>query len=173
MKKTLLKNSKFLNPKIFKIQNLKNSDNNIPMKNYYQKVYNIKLDDSQPLLRLKASGNKKSDTGSFYPSELCYIRGVTEEMNEDKILMKNISNFTKMRPDQKVKLIEGILEAFNNTKCREKKGVKLTSAKERYDEYGLKLVSTTDRSYKGLSMVPPKMIIKDNSKDEIKLKTFK
>lgn len=131
------------------------------MKNYYKKIYNINLNDTQPLLRLKAAGNRKQDTGCFYPAELCYIRGVTEEMNEDKILMKNISDHTKLRPDQKVKEIESLLEAFNNTKNRIKNKVKMPSAKERYEEYGLKLVKSTDRTYKGCTMVPPKMIIKD------------
>lgn len=132
------------------------------MKNYYLKIYNIKLDDTQPLLRLKAAGNKNTDVGLFYPSELCYIRGITEEMNDDKILMKNISEHTKLKPDQKVSEIESILEAFNSTKQKiTKNKVKLPSAKERYEEYGLKLAKATDRCYKGMQMIPPKILIKD------------
>jgi len=136
-------------------------DSSITMKNYYLKIYNINLNDTQPLLRLKSAGNRKQDTGSFYPSELCYIRGVTEEMNEDKILMKNISEFTKLKPDEKVNEIEGILESFNSNKQKTRNGVKLPSAKQRYEEYGLKLIKSTDRSYQGLHMVPPRLIIKD------------
>lgn len=124
----------------------------------------MSLFDNQPLLRLKSANNRKNETGMYFPSEICHIRGVTEEMNDDKILMKNISEHTKMKPDQKVKEIEGILEAFNCTKNKEKNKVKLLSSKERYEEYGLKLIKSTDKSYKGHTMIPPKMIIKDKSK---------
>lgn len=126
---------------------------------YYKKLYGFSVEEFQPLLLLKNTAQRKTNVGRYYPAELCFLSGLTDQMTADGKLMMNISKNTKLNPEQKVEEIDTILTLLNaTTKKKTKEGVTLPSSAEKMDNYGIKILKTTENSFKGFTMKPPVML---------------
>uniref|UniRef100_A0A672JIH6 Piwi-like protein 1 n=1 Tax=Salarias fasciatus TaxID=181472 RepID=A0A672JIH6_SALFA len=81
-------------------------DTPISFKDYYHGQYNLTItDERQPLLVSKVK--KWSRTGAPAPGpalllpEFCYLTGLTDKMRNDRMIMKDLSDQTKLNPEQR------------------------------------------------------------------------
>lgn len=126
------------------------------MSTYYRKLYGFNIEENQPLLLLKNTAQKKLNVGRYYPAELCFLCGLSDQMITDNKLMMNISKNTKLNPEQKVEEIDTILTLLNSTSKKiTKEGKVLPSSSEKLNNYGIKILKTTESSFKGYTMKPP------------------
>jgi len=129
------------------------------MNTFYKKFYGFIVEENQPLLLLKNTSQRKTNVGNYYPAELCFLSGLTDEMVTDAKLMMNISKNTKLSAEQKVEEIDTILTLLNaNSKKTTKDGVVLPSSSEKMNSYGIKILKTTETAFKGYTMKPPVML---------------
>jgi aubergine-like protein len=117
---------------------------------YYNDFCGQKLNPDSPLLYVRKKKNGKD--GFFYPPELCVMVGLTDEMLSDRNLTKDITRLTKLNPTDKMDFINNIVKYMNDKNCiiynkvinGEKKEVKLKSAFETKEIYGLNIVEAKD-----------------------------
>ena len=117
---------------------------------YYSEFCGQKLNPKSPLLFVRKKKNGKD--GFFYPPELCAMVGLTDEMLADRSLTKDITRLTKLNPTDKMDFISNIIKYMNDKNCiiynkmvnGEKKEVKLKSAFETKEIYGLNIVEAKD-----------------------------
>ena len=113
---------------------------------YYDEFCGQKLDPISPLLCVRKK--KSGKDGFFFPPELCVMVGLTDEMLSDRELTKEITRLTKLNPTDKMDFISNIVNYMNDknsiiyTKMvdGEKKEIKLKSAFETKQIYGLNIV---------------------------------
>lgn len=85
---------------------------------YYQEKYHIQIKDcQQPLISVKASrrmakrGPKKDEPGViFLVPELCSLTGITDAMRSDFSLMKEMSTYTHVGPNERFQQLNGFLQ---------------------------------------------------------------
>ena len=117
---------------------------------YYNEFCGQKLNPKSPLLYVRKKKNGKD--GFFYPPELCVMVGLTDEMISDRTLTKDITRITKLNPTDKMDFINNIVNYMNDknsiiyTKVinGEKKEVKLKSAFETKEIYGLNIIEANN-----------------------------
>ena len=117
---------------------------------YYNDFCGQKLNPKSPLLYIRRKKNGKD--GFFYPPELCVMVGLTDEMLSDRNLTKDITKITKLNPTDKMDFINNIVKYMNDKNCiiynkiidGEKKEIKLKSAFDTKETYGLNIVEAKD-----------------------------
>ena len=117
---------------------------------YYNDFCGQKLNPNSPLLYIRRKKNGKD--GFFYPPELCVMVGLTDEMLSDRNLTKDITRITKLNPTDKMDFINNIVKYMNDKNCiiynkiidGEKKEIKLKSAFDTKETYGLNIVEAKD-----------------------------
>ena len=122
----------------------------ISFSNYYDEFCQQKLNPNSPLLYVRKK--KSGKDGFFYPPELCVMVGLTDEMLADRGLTKEITRLTKLNPTDQMDFISNIVNYMNDknsiiyTKIidGEKKEVRLKSAFETKELYGLKIVEAKE-----------------------------
>jgi len=66
---------------------------------YYSTRYNLKLKHAKsPLL---VNFNRRTKQKVHLIPELCYMSGITDQMRRDRIMMKQLSNYTRTRPNER------------------------------------------------------------------------
>ncbi|XP_018335086.1 piwi-like protein Ago3 [Agrilus planipennis] len=102
---------------------------------YYKKQHDIDIKDiNQPLLLNKVTRKKagSSDKEDFYiclVPELCFMTGLTDEMRSDFKVMKDVAQYTRVTPNQRLKaMMQYIKNVRNNPQSHKILG-----------EWGLKL----------------------------------
>lgn len=126
---------------------------------YYKKLYGITLEEKQPLMLLKHPSNRRANSGRYYPSQLCFLSGLTDQMTADNKLMSNISGKTKLNPTEKVEEIDSILDLLYQDQNKvTKEGIKLPSSLQKMKDYGIEFLRKDENSFRGLIMKPPKML---------------
>ena len=118
--------------------------------NYYKDFCGQKLNPKSPLLYVRKKKNGKD--GFFYPPELCVMVGLTDEMLADRSLTKDITRLTKLNPTDKMDFISNIVKYMNDRNCiiynkiinGEKKEIKLKSAYETKEIYGINIIEAKD-----------------------------
>ena len=118
--------------------------------NYYKDFCGQKLNPKSPLLYVRKKKNGKD--GFFYPPELCVMVGLTDEMLADRSLTKDITKLTKLNPTDKMDFISNIVKYMNDRNCiiynkiinGEKKEIKLKSAYETKEIYGINIIEAKD-----------------------------
>ena len=128
----------------------KSEKGNISFSRYYDEFCGQKLNPNSPLLFVRRK--KSGKDGFFFPPELCVMVGLTDEMISDRDLTKEITRITKLNPTDKMDFISNIVNYMNDknsiiyTKIvdGEKKEVKLKSAFETKEIYGLKIIDPKD-----------------------------
>jgi aubergine-like protein len=128
----------------------KSEKGNISFSRYYDEFCGQKLNPNSPLLFVRRK--KSGKDGFFFPPELCVMVGLTDEMISDRVLTKEITRITKLSPTDKMDFISNIVNYMNDkssiiyTKMvdGEKKDVKLKSAFDTKETYGLKIIDPKD-----------------------------
>lgn len=140
---------------------------------YYKKLYGFSVEENQPLLLLKNPSTRKANVGRYYPAELCFLSGLSDDMAGDNKLMQSISKNTKLNPEQKVAEIDTILTLLNgmNNKTT-KEGIQLPSSSQKMADYGIKILKTSENTFKGFTLKPPIMIGGEKGKILIKILKF-
>ncbi|XP_065820218.1 piwi-like protein 1 [Labrus bergylta] len=91
----------------------KKGDTDISFKNYYKAQYSLDIKDGNQVLlishvkKMGPSGGPPPGPAMLIP-ELCYLTGLTDKMRADFRIMKDLSNHTKLTPEQR----EGRLNRF-------------------------------------------------------------
>jgi aubergine-like protein len=131
--------------------NKKSEKGTLSFMRYYNEFCGQKLNPKSPLLCVRKKKNGKSE-GFYYPPELCVMVGLTDEMLSDRNLTKDITRITKLNPTDKMDFINNIVKYMNDKNCiiynkivnGEKKEVKLKSAFETKEIYGLNIIEAKD-----------------------------
>lgn len=131
---------------------IKKEGSSISLIQFYKQCYNLDLDPSSPLLKVK-SKNKNGRNSQFIPPELCRIVGLSDEMIQDSCLIKNITRLTKLNPDDRINWINDITKLMNETKPilkvrlvdGERKEVPQKSSFQIKEEYGLDITPFSEK----------------------------
>lgn len=113
--------------------------------NYYKEAHNIQIaDKNQPLLIVKRNGPQEQVNTLYFIPELCYLCGLDDAAVKNGNFMKQLANYTKLKPYDRVSKTEEFIKLTEDTRRKaiehEKKKVgELPSAKEKKDKYGFKL----------------------------------
>lgn len=143
-------------------------DKNITLDNYYKNVHNVSINANQPLFLVQQRGGS-NENRRYIPPELCVMLGLTDDMVQDTSLMKSISQFTKLTPDDKVHSIDDILKLLNEKQGKVRKDkiseniIESQSSLEKMLQYGIEIVNTNE-TFKGYSMTYPQISASNNSK---------
>lgn len=134
---------------------------------FYKKVFNIDLNPDQPLFIIK----KKNDNDNrciTIPPQVCLLSGLTDDMSQDFHLMRDIADYTKMKPENKVSAINDVLrllkekEKIIKVNPETKETITYKSPFEKLIEYGLEIKSITSL-VKGRLMDDPVILAKKDS----------
>eukprot|EP00831_Metopus_contortus_P031493 TRINITY_DN2567_c0_g2_i1.p1 TRINITY_DN2567_c0_g2~~TRINITY_DN2567_c0_g2_i1.p1 ORF type:complete len:626 (+),score=44.78 TRINITY_DN2567_c0_g2_i1:127-2004(+) len=86
----------------------------INMETYFRKKYYITLQDkTQPLLMVKRKMRDGTESKIYLPPELCSLTGIPQELKEDRNALRQLSVYTKLTPEQRMKEVEKLLNMFN------------------------------------------------------------
>ena len=121
--------------------------------NYYKNQYSIKIkDENQPLIEVEMLKKKGTNTTEekekdiiYLIPELVFLTGLEHGTNsDDNTTRRKITSKTKMRPGDKINAIRSIYNLLNSTNNKiymnkQGKEVKLKSAKEMQDVYGINI----------------------------------
>ena len=121
--------------------------------NYYKNQYGLNIkDENQPLIEVEVIKKKGANTTEekekdiiYLIPELVYLTGLEYgTSSDDNTTKRKITSKTKMRPGDKINAIRGINNLLNSTTNKiytnkQGKEVKLRSAKEMQDLYGINI----------------------------------
>ena len=126
----------------------------VVLNDYYENIKKIKIEDkNQPIIVVKKKGPQDEDLKLYFIPELCYLAGLEDNEVKDKNLMKEIAQFTKLTPNDKVKKINDFLSLLTD----KKKNKDNTSAYEKSEEYGIEVLPIK-RSFKAYYMKEPTLV---------------
>ena len=108
---------------------------------YYENIKKLKIrDPKQPIIVVKTKGPQEEERKIYFIPEHCYLSGLEDNDVKNNQLMKNIAQFTKLDPNDKVKKINQFLELLvDDTKNKDNE-----SAKEKSEEYGIQVLKVTE-----------------------------
>jgi aubergine-like protein len=119
------------------------------LEEYYTKKYKIKLKDlTQPLLVVKRKDAEGEDINLYFVPELCYLAGLDDNFIKDRDFMKQLADYTKLTPKDRINKTNEFLKLLTETK---KKNKDTLSAKEKSDLYGIE-VKELDKLHKAYYM---------------------
>ena len=119
------------------------------LEEYYTKKYKIKLKDlTQPLLVVKRKDAEGEDINLYFVQELCYLAGLDDNFIKDREFMKQLADYTKLTPKDRINKTNEFLKLLTETK---KKNKDTLSAKEKSDLYGIE-VKELDKLHKAYYM---------------------
>lgn len=145
--------------------------------NYYKEAHNIQIvDRNQPLLIVKRNGPQDQVNTLYFVPELCYLCGLDDAAIKNGNFMKQLANYTKLKPYDRVTKTEEFIKLTEDNRRRkieqEKKIVgELPSAKEKKDKYGFNLQPTTE-SFKASFMSETNFIGGGNKSITLNKKVF-
>jgi aubergine-like protein len=134
--------------------------NAISISKIYKKLFGIDLIAEQPLLLVKPKSKKIPNFRKYLPPQLCLLVGLSDKMVSDYQLMKEIAEFTKQSPNEKVNSMNDIIKLVN-----EKQGIvkihretkekfTLKSSFQKKEEYGID-ISLVNKPFYGYNITPP------------------
>ena len=119
------------------------------LEEYYTKKYKIKLKDlTQPLLVVKRKDAEGEDVNLYFVPELCYLAGLDDNFIKDRDFMKQLADYTKLTPKDRINKTNEFLKLLTETKRKNKDTL---SAKEKSDLYGIE-VKELDKLHKAYYM---------------------
>ena len=135
------------------------------LEEYYTKKYKIKLKNlDQPLLVVKRKDAEGEDVNLYFVPELCYLAGLDDNFIKDREFMKQLADYTKLTPKDRINKTNEFLKLLVETK---KDNENKLSAKEKSDLYGIE-VKELDKLHKAYYMKETVLI--DGNKKVIKPK---
>ena len=106
---------------------------------YYNKAYKktIKNED-QPLILVRKKGNNGEQVNLYFVPEFCNLININEEDVINSDFLQNISQYTKLKPKDKVKRINAFINLLKDT--TENNSLDNMSSKKKYDYYGIDII---------------------------------
>ena len=121
----------------------------VVLKDYYEKKYKIKIKNlNQPLLVVKKVDSTQKEINLYFVPELCNLAGLDDEFIKDRDFMKQLANYTKLTPKDRITKTNEFLKLLVNN---EKKKPDQLSAKEKSELYGIE-VTALDQHHKAYNI---------------------
>ena len=121
------------------IQDFMYDGKKVVLKDYYEKKYKIKIKNlNQPLLVVKKVDSTQKEINLYFVPELCNLAGLDDEFIKDRDFMKQLANYTKLTPKDRITKTNEFLKLLVNN---EKKKPDQLSAKEKSELYGIEVTS--------------------------------
>ena len=134
------------------------------LEDYYNEKYKIKIhNNNQPLLIVKRKNSEGKDITLYFVPELCYLAGLDDEFIKDRDFMKQLADYTKLNPKDRINKTNEFLNLLKETKKIEGK----LSSKEKSELYGIE-ITALDQLHKAYNMKDT--ILLANNKKEISSK---
>ena len=131
------------------IQDFMYDGKKVLLKDYYEKKYKIKIKNlNQPLLVVKKVDSTQKEINLYFVPELCNLAGLDDEFIKDRDFMKQLANFTKLTPKDRITKTNEFLKLLVNN---EKKKPDQLSAKEKSELYGIE-VTALDQHHKAYNI---------------------
>ena len=131
------------------IQDFMYDGKKVVLKDYYEKKYKIKIKNlNQPLLVVKKVDSTQKEINLYFVPELCNLAGLDDEFIKDRDFMKQLANFTKLTPKDRITKTNEFLKLLVNN---EKKKPDQLSAKEKSELYGIE-VTALDQHHKAYNI---------------------
>ncbi len=127
---------------------------------YYKEAHDITIKVAdQPLIVVI-----NEDQAIYFIPELCYLGGLDDKAVKDGKFMRELSNYTKFKPNERVNKTNQFLDLFNNTEHRifEKKKddkvekIEQPSSKEKAEFYGIEILPA-ESNFKAYYMYLPSL----------------
>ena len=137
---------------------------------YYEKKYKIKIkDEFQPLIIVRKKNLKLEPINLYFIPELSYFTGFVEETVQDKQLMKEISSYTKLGPNDRILKTNQFIDLLTYPT---KKGQEELSAKEKSELYGIEVFPVNEH-FTGYYIKEPKIICANKKEKKLSDDIFK
>ena len=134
------------------------------LEDYYNEKYKIKIHNTnQPLLIVKRKNSEGKDITLYFVPELCYLAGLDDDFIKDRDFMKQLADYTKLNPKDRINKTNEFLNLLKETKKIEGK----LSSKEKSELYGIE-ITALDQLHKAYNMKDT--ILLANNKKEISSK---
>ena len=131
------------------IQDFMYDGKKVVLKDYYEKKYKIKIKNlNQPLLVVKKVDSTQKEINLYFVPELCNLAGLDDEFIKDRDFMKQLANYTKLTPKDRITKTNEFLKLLVNN---EKKKPDQLSAKEKSELYGIE-VTSLDQHHKAYNI---------------------
>lgn len=131
------------------IQDFMYDGKKVVLKDYYEKKYKIKIKNlNQPLLVVKKVDSTQKEINLYFVPELCNLAGLDDEFIKDRDFMKQLANYTKLTPKDRITKTNEFLKLLVN---KEKKKPDQLSAKEKSELYGIE-VTSLDQHHKAYNI---------------------
>ena len=123
---------------------------------YYEKAYKVNIKPNQPLILVRRRGSEQEFVNLYFIPELCSLAGLEDDSTKDGKFMKELANYTKLEPFDRVKKTNEFLKLLTDDK-RDPKYPDRLSAKEKYELYGIE-VKPLNKLFKAYYMEEPELI---------------
>lgn len=138
---------------------------------YYQNIKKLKIkDENQPIIVVKKKGPQEEDKMLYFIPELCFLAGLEENEVKDKNLMKQIAQYTKLLPNDRVTKTNKFLNLLVDEE-KDKDNPEKRSAKEKSEEYGIEIFPV-EESFRAYYMKEPTLIGDKNNIIDTSSKVF-
>ena len=106
---------------------------------YYDTAKKLKIKDlNQPLILVQKKDAQGEPISLYFVPELCFLAGLDDDAVKDGRFMRELANYTKFEPTDRVKKTNEFLNLLNDKKRDPKHPDKL-SAKEKCELYGIEV----------------------------------
>ena len=111
---------------------------------YYQKVKGLKIEDpNQPLILVRKTDSQGEPLSLYFVPELCSLAGLDDESVKDGKFMRELANYTKFEPTDRVEKTNEFLKLLNDPTV-DKKHPENLSAKKKCELYGIEVRPVKD-----------------------------
>ena len=112
---------------------------------YYEKVYQIKIKNKdQPLILVRKKDAQGNPLNLYFVPELCNLVGIDEDDIVNNKFMKEVSQYTKMEPDEKVAKINDFMNLLLN-KDEDNSTPEKWSSLKKYEYYGINIIPPKEK----------------------------
>ena len=145
--------------------------------NYYKVAHGLTISDpNQPLILVYRKGPQDTEIPLYFVPEFCYFTGLDDVAIKDGKFMKELANYTKLNPNERVRKTESFLGLLNDKEGRvvkQKEGnvVKLKSSFEKKQSYGFELKPTKE-DFKAYFIKPVRFLGKNGKEVSLKDRVF-
>ena len=138
-----------------KDQKINYEGKSINLVEYYNIAHKIKIkDENQPLILVRKNNSQGESQNLYFIPELCYLAGLEDNEIKDGYFMKELAQYTKFEPDQRVKKTNEFLKLLSETK---KISLEKLSPQEKCKLYGIEL-KPVDKLFTAYYMEETKLI---------------
>jgi hypothetical protein len=140
----------------------------ITLFNYYKHFKGITIEEkNQPLIVVKKTDKDKNPVNLYFIPSLCHFTGINENLSKDYNFMRQLADYTKLSPEERVRRTNQFLSLLKDTDKREGQ----LSPKEKSEKYGIEIIPVND-SFRAYQMKGTELIAGNNKIISPKDKVF-